>query len=167
MASPPPPGIYVPVPTFFSKPPSNEPTPPLDLATQTKHALHLAKNGIRGLVLLGSTGEAVALTEDDRRSLITHIRQEMYGAGYKDYPLIAGTASQGVGDTLKLLQLSKEAGAQWGLVLAPGFFATCITQQGLIDWYTAVADHSPLPILMYVDIFVVIESWLHLDSWKS
>ncbi|KAI4137648.1 MAG: hypothetical protein LQ341_005053 [Variospora aurantia] len=149
MASPPPPGIYVPVPTFFSKPPSNEPTPPLDLATQSKHALHLAKNGIRGLVLLGSTGEAVALTEDDRRSLITHIRQEMDGAGYKDYPLIAGTASQGVGDTVKLLQLSKEAGAQWGLVLAPGFFATCITQQGLIDWYTAVADHSPLPILIY------------------
>ncbi|KAL8653029.1 MAG: hypothetical protein Q9210_002347 [Variospora velana] len=133
MASPPPPGIYVPVPTFFSKPSSNEPTPPLDLATQTKHALHLAKNGIRGLVLLGSTGEAIALTEDDRRSLITHIRQEMNGAGYKDYPLIAGTATQGVGDTVKLLQLSKEAGAQWGLVLAPGFFATCITQQGLID----------------------------------
>ncbi|KAI4183227.1 MAG: hypothetical protein LQ346_006398 [Caloplaca aetnensis] len=149
MASPPPPGIYVPVPTFFSKPPPKEPTPPLDLETQTEHALHLAKNGIRGLVLLGSTGEAIALTNEDRKSLIAHIRQELDRAGYKDYPLIAGTATQGIEDTVKQLQFSKEAGAQWGLVLAPGFFATVVTQQGIIDWYTAVADHSPLPILIY------------------
>ncbi len=149
MASPPSPGIYVPVPTFFSKPPPKEPTPPFDLETQTKHALHLAKNGIRGLVLLGSTGEAIALTNEDRKSLIAHIRQELDGAGYKDYPLIAGTATQGIEDMVKQLHLSKEAGAQWGLVLAPGFFATVVTQQGFIDWYTAVADHSPLPVLMY------------------
>lgn len=162
MASPPPPGVYVPVPTFFSKPPVNEPTPPLDLETQTKHALHLAKNGIRGLVLLGSTGEAIALTNEDRRSLITHIRQELERAGHKDYPLIAGTATQGIDDTVKQLQLSKEAGAQWGLVLAPGFFATVVTQQGILDWYTAVADWSPLPILMYVLLFTL---WLRHPVW--
>ncbi|KAL8922724.1 MAG: hypothetical protein Q9208_005037 [Pyrenodesmia sp. 3 TL-2023] len=164
MASPPPPGIYVPVPTFFSKPPPNEPTLPLALGTQTEHALHLAKNGIRGLVLLGSTGEAIALTNEDRRSLIMHIRQEMDRAGYKDYPLIAGTATQGIEDTIKQLQLSKEAGAQWGLVLAPGFFATVVTQQGLIDWYTAVADHSPLPILMYV---LLLAPWLQASLSQS
>lgn len=147
MASPPPPGIYVPVPTFFSKP-SDKLNPPLDLETQTKHAIHLAENGIRGLVLLGSTGEAIAVSENERTVLITHIRHEMDRAGYSDYPLIAGTATQSVEDTVKLLRMSKEAGAQWGLVLAPGFFATCVTQQGLIDWYTAIADKSPIPILM-------------------
>ncbi|KAL8948810.1 MAG: hypothetical protein Q9222_005039, partial [Ikaeria aurantiellina] len=131
MASPPPPGIYVPVPTFFSKPTPSDITPPLDLETQTKHALHLAKSGIKGLVLLGSTGEAIALTNSERKSLISHVRQEMDKANYKDYPLIAGTATQGIEDTLLQLQISKDAGAQWGLVLAPGFFATCITQQGL------------------------------------
>ncbi|KAI4173766.1 MAG: hypothetical protein LQ343_002769 [Gyalolechia ehrenbergii] len=133
MASPPPPGIYVPVPTFFRKASADEPTHPLDLETQTKHALHLASNGIKGLVLLGSTGEAIAITEDERRTLIRHIRQEFDRAGYKDYPLIAGTATQSIEDTLRQLHISKEAGAQWGLVLAPGFSATCVTQQGILS----------------------------------
>ncbi|KAL8735316.1 MAG: hypothetical protein Q9166_000861 [cf. Caloplaca sp. 2 TL-2023] len=149
MAEPPPPGIYVPVPTFFSKPASEEGIPELDLATQTKHSLHLANSGIKGLVLLGSTGEAIAVTNSERQNLISHIRQEMNKAGYEDYPIIAGTATQGIEDTITQLQISKDAGAQWGLVLAPGFFATCITQQGLKEWYLAIANRSPMPILIY------------------
>ena len=148
MASPPPAGIYVPVPTFFTKT-SSSAVPPLDLASQVTHAQHLAKCGIRGLVLLGSTGEAIAVTNEERKKLISHVRKEMETAGYKDYPLIAGTATQGIEETISQLHISKEAGAQWGLVLAPGFFATCVLQLGLIDWYTAIADQSPLPILMY------------------
>lgn len=155
MAVPPPPGIYVPVPTFFSKSDPKSSTtqagiPPLDLATQTKHGLHLASSGIRGIVLLGSTGESIAVTNTERKTLISHIRQELDKAGYKDYPIIAGTATQGIEDTITQLQISKDAGAQWALVLAPGFFATCITQEGLKQWYTAIADSSPLPILMFV-----------------
>ena len=150
MAAPPPPGIYVPVPTFFSKPESEGSIPELDVATQTKHALHLASSGIRGLVLLGSTGEAIAVTNSERKTLLSHVRQGMDKAGRKDYPIIAGTATQGLEDTITQLQISKDAGAQWGLVLAPGFFATCITQEGLKNWYTAIANRSPLPILMFV-----------------
>ncbi|KAL8680090.1 MAG: hypothetical protein Q9186_003674 [Xanthomendoza sp. 1 TL-2023] len=151
MATPPPPGIYVPVPTFFSKPQTTAQAgiPPLDLATQTKHALYLARSGIKGIVLLGSTGESIAITNTERKTLISHIRQEIDKADYKDYPIIAGTATQGIEDTITQLQISKDAGAQWGLVLAPGFFATCITQEGLKQWYTAIADRSPLPILIY------------------
>ena len=149
MVAPPPTGIYVPVPTFFSQP-DPEGIPALDLATQTKHALHLASYGIRGLVLLGSTGEAIAVTNSERKTLLAHIRQEMDKAGHKDYPIIAGTATQGIDDTITQLQISKDAGAQWGLVLAPGFFATCVTQEGLKNWYLAIANRSPLPILMFV-----------------
>ncbi|KAL8907509.1 MAG: hypothetical protein Q9171_005824 [Xanthocarpia ochracea] len=149
MAAPPPAGIYVPVPTFFSKPDSEDGIPGLDLATRTKHALHLAASGIRGLVLLGSTGEAIALTTNERKALLSHIRHEMDKAGQKDYPIIAGTATQGIDDTIAQLQISKDAGAQWGLVLAPGFFAKCVTQEGLKKWYTAIADRSPMPILIY------------------
>ncbi|KAL8670176.1 MAG: hypothetical protein Q9168_005273 [Polycauliona sp. 1 TL-2023] len=150
MAAPPPPGIYVPVPTFFSKLDSEEEDiPRLDLSAQTKHALHLASSGIRGLVLLGSTGEAIAVTNSERKTLLSHMRQEMDKAGHKDYPIIAGTATQGIQDTVTQLQISEAAGAQWGLVLAPGFFATCLTQEGLENWYTAIANRSPLPILIY------------------
>ena len=94
-ASPPPPGVYVPVPTFFvssNSPKYSSEAPPLDLETQAKHAIHLAECGIRGLVILGSTGEAVAITSKERSALLEHVKAELEGAGFKDYPIIAGTA---------------------------------------------------------------------------
>ena len=152
MAISPPPGVYVPVPTFFvSRKASNysREAAPLDLETQTKHAIHLAKCGIRGLVVLGSTGEAIAITNKERSELLRHVRQQLESAGYKDYPIIAGTATQGIEDTVQQLKDAKDAGAQWGLVLAPSYFATAVTQDGLNDWYVAIADRSPLPIMVY------------------
>ena len=92
MAAPPPPGVYVPVPTFFvSRQAStySPQAPPLDLETQAKHAIHLAKCGIRGLVVLGSTGEAIAITNKERAELLRHVRQQLEIAGYKDYPIVA------------------------------------------------------------------------------
>lgn len=145
----PPAGVYVPVPTFFSCVPSaSTPTPPLDLSTQSAHAIHLARSGIRGLVLLGSSGEAIALSNPERVSVIKQVKADLAGAGFKDYPLIAGTATQGVEDTLVQLKEAREAGAQWGLVLAPGYFAGCASQEGVAVWYEAVAEKSPIPVLM-------------------
>lgn len=152
-AKPPPHGIYVPVPTFFvsqSASNYNSSTPPLDLTTQAKHAIHLAKCGIRGLVVLGSTGEAIMITDSERKTLLKHLRVELERAGFKDYPIIAGTATQSIADTVQVLKESKEAGSQWGLVLAPGYFAPMVSKQGLVEWYSAIADQSPLPVMMYV-----------------
>ncbi|PHH82317.1 hypothetical protein CDD83_3302 [Cordyceps sp. RAO-2017] len=42
-----------------------------------------------------------------------------------------------------------EAGARWGLCLAPGFNAAATAQEGIVAWFTAVADRSPIPILVY------------------
>ncbi len=151
MANPPPSGVYAPVVTFFvPKSASNYSAnvPPLDLETQAKHSIHLAKCGLRGLVVLGSTGEAVAIDNAERITLLKHIRQELEKAGYHDYPLIAGTATQSIEDTLIQLRDAKDCGCQWGLVLAPGYFAPAVTQEGLIAWYTAIADRSPIPIMM-------------------
>lgn len=63
---------------------------PLDLATQAAHAIHLAKCGVRGIVLLGSTGEAVMISSEERKSLVSHVRQELESAGFEGYPIIAG-----------------------------------------------------------------------------
>ena len=152
----PPRGIYVPVPTFFvppSSPSYNPITPPLDLRTQSEHAIYLAARGIRGILLLGSSGEATMVSNAERRELIRHVRQELDKATFKSYPIMAGTATQGIEDTLEQLRISHEAGADWGMVLAPGYFAPVVTQEGLVDWYTAIADRSPMPIMMYDEPF--------------
>lgn len=149
----PPPGIYVPVPTFFvpkSASNYNASAAPLDLPTQAAHAIHLAKCGIRGIVLLGSTGEAIMVSNDERKTLISHVRQELERAGFASYPIIAGTATQGIEDTVQQLKDAKDAGSQWGLVLAPGYFAPAVSQDGIISWYTGIADRTPIPILVFV-----------------
>lgn len=141
------------VPTFFASQSASNYDPvnnPLDLETQTKHSLFLVKGGVRGLVILGSTGEAIHLTNKERNELITSQRKELDNAGFKDRPIIAGTATQNVEETLIQLEDAKKAGAEYGMVLTPGYFASAASQQGIVKWFEAVADKSPIPIMMYV-----------------
>lgn len=151
-SQPPPAGVYVPVPTFFaSKSAQNyDPiSPPADIDAQVGHSVYLAKAGIRGLVILGSTGEAVHLRADERKHILAGVRKGLDAAGFENYPIIAGTAAQNVEEVVEQLVEAKEAGAGWGLVLVPGYFAGCTAQDGLVKWFTAVADRSPLPVMIY------------------
>ncbi|KAF1988556.1 aldolase [Aulographum hederae CBS 113979] len=152
VASPPPKGVWVPVPTFFASKdsPSYDPiNPPIDVETQAKHAIHLAKSGIKGIVLLGSTGEAVHIAPSERHEMISHVRKELEKAGFKDYPLMVGTATQSIEETVQSLKEMKESGSQWGLCLAPGYFASAASQEGIKAWFKNIADQSPLPVLIY------------------
>ena len=151
-ARPPANGLYVPVPTFFRDEPGPSPSP--DLETQAAHALHLLRRGIDGIALLGSTGEAVAIANTERRELVQHVRHSLDQNGFQGRPLLVGTTTQVITEVVAQLQEAESAGADHGLVLAPGFFAPgffapTATQDGLAGWFEAVADASPLPILVY------------------
>jgi 2-keto-3-deoxy-L-rhamnonate aldolase len=146
----PPPGVYVPTVTFFksyTSPAARQ--APLDIATQCQHSVHLAKNGVTGLVLLGSTGEAVHLSRAERFELLSGVRNGLAEAGYINYPIMAGVLTNSVDEALEWLDDAKKAGSQWGLVLAPGYFGAAANQENLREWYKLVADASPIPILMY------------------
>ncbi|KAI7564034.1 hypothetical protein KC317_g7323, partial [Hortaea werneckii] len=133
-ASPPPQGIYVPVPTFFAGEgtASYDPvTPPLDTKTQSEHSLFLVRGGIKGLVILGSSGEAIFLRNKERNELISSQRKTLDENGYKDRPIIAGTATQQIDDTVEMIKESKDAGAEYAMVLGPGYFAPSTSQQGI------------------------------------
>ncbi|TVY83632.1 L-threo-3-deoxy-hexylosonate aldolase [Lachnellula suecica] len=144
------PGVYVPTVTFFKPSTSSSARQaPLEIATQCLHSVHLAKNGIRGLVLMGSTGEAIHLSRTERFELLSGVREGLTEAGFPDYPIIAGVLTNSVDEALEWLGDAKEAGAQWGLVLAPGYFGGVANQENLLEWYTLVADASPIPILLY------------------
>ncbi|KAM0720151.1 hypothetical protein Q7P37_004287 [Cladosporium fusiforme] len=152
LSNPPPAGIYVPVPTFFAKEGTSAydaVSPPLDLQTQSEHSLFLVKGGIKGLVILGTTGEAVHVTSKERNELIRSQRKTLDDAGYKDRQIIAGTATQNVEETLQQIEESKEAGAESVLVLSPGYFASAVSQTGIQQWFEAVADKAVLPIMIY------------------
>lgn len=144
----PPTGVFVPVPTFFLPSSSSSSLQPgIDIPTQVAHSVHLAKSGIRGLVLLGSTGEAIHLSRQERFDLVAGVRKGLTDAGFPDYPIMAGVLVNSVDEVLEWLEDFEKAGAQWGLVLAPGYFGAA-GQAGIEEWYRVVADKSGIPILM-------------------
>ncbi|KAI0018750.1 aldolase [Xylariomycetidae sp. FL0641] len=153
MATPPPAGIYVPTPTFFSPSSSSSPSSyvdsALDTATQGAYSVYLARAGITGLVLLGSTGEAVHLEAGERGAVIRGVRAALDAAGFAGFPLVAGTAAQSVPEVVRQLGEARAAGAGWGLVLVPGYFAGASCAEGVARWFEAVADRSPLPVMVY------------------
>lgn len=152
MPSPPKDGVYVPSPTFLKDAPSPSGSPfqpAVDVDAQTAHTVLLAKSGITGVVLLGSTGEAVHLTQPERSALLSGVRKGLDAAGFPDFAVVAGVLTNGVDETLDWLRESHAAGATYGLVLAPGYFGPAVNQDNIVQWYTVIADNSPIPILMY------------------
>ena len=88
------------------------------------------------------------MSRQERIDLVSGVRKGLDEAGFKDYPIMAGTLINSVDETLEWLEDFKKAGAQWGLVLAPGYFGAAASQENIVEWYTVVADRSPLPVLM-------------------
>lgn len=148
MAIPPPRGIYVPVPTFFKATAGPSGTHEFDVEAQGAHAVYLASSGIKGIVLLGSTGEGILVHPRERAGFIRKIRQYLDAAGHKDFIVQAGVITQVLQEALEQIQEAKEAGAGYAQVLAPGYLAAITSQEGLIQWFTQLADKSPLPIIM-------------------
>ena len=139
------------MPTFFVSEDSsdyNASSPPLDTKTQSEHSLFLVRGGIRGLVILGSTGEAIFIKPKERNELIRSQRKALDDAGFKDRPIIAGTATQNIDETLEMIQESKDAGAEYAMVLSPGYFASSTGQTGIQKWFEQVADKAVLPVMM-------------------
>src|SRR5215217_6997482 len=132
-------GILLPVTTPF--------TPGGDLALDALrfNLSKWASSGVIGYVLLGSTGERVHL--DDREYLQTI---ESARASVSDeLTFIAGAGQQSIVNTIKEIKNAARAGAEAVLVITPYFYRPAITQETLINYYTAVADAAPAPVLLY------------------
>ncbi len=135
-------GIYPPLPTFFD---GND---ELDIPTLQRHMHRLVDSGIAGYVLMGSNGEAVHLTNDERIRLIQAAREEM-GNVSQAMPLIVGCGDSSTRNTIANCRTAAEHGADIVLVLPPFYYRGSMSKQALIAHYHAVADASPVPILIY------------------
>lgn len=100
---------------------------------------------VLGVVVGGSTGEAVLLDEDERRALIEAARGALPG----DRLLVAGAGAESTRATVRLCRMAEEAGADAVLVMPPSFYRPAMTPEALARHYRAVADASPLPVIVY------------------
>ncbi len=99
---------------------------------------------LRGLVVAGSTGEAVLLDEGERVRLLETARDAL-----GDRVLIAGTGAESRRTTLRLTESAAKAGADAVLVQPPAFYRGAMTAKATGDHFRAVADASPVPVLVY------------------
>lgn len=140
------PGVYVPTVCFFDSA-SEE----LDVATIGSHAVKLAKAGVAGLATQGSNGEAVHLTHDERRLVTSTTRKALRDAGYSHLPIIVGCGAQSTRETIQYCREAFESGGDYALVLPPAYYAPLFApnSKSILDFFTAVADASPIPIIIY------------------
>ncbi|RDL36722.1 uncharacterized protein BP5553_06074 [Venustampulla echinocandica] len=139
-----PPGIYAPTQVFF-----HEPTEDLDLDTIGRHAVRLAKAGMAGIVTNGSNGEAVYLTSAERHTVTATTRQALNAAGFSHIPIIVGASDQSLRGTIQLCKDAQDAGGDAVLLLTPSFFKWAMTPVAILEFFTKVADASPLPVIIY------------------
>jgi len=104
-----------------------------------------SKTPVAGIVVLGSTGEAVMLSDEERRQVLKTAREAC--APHK--VLIAGTGAESARETLSLTEYAADLGYDAALVRTPHFYRPQMQPANLFAFYRTVADRSPIPILIY------------------
>jgi 4-hydroxy-2-oxoglutarate aldolase len=104
-----------------------------------------SRTPIAGMVVLGSTGEAVMLSDDERREIL-RVTAEVASP---EKVLIAGTGAESVVETLRLTELAAKLKYDVALVRTPHFYRPQMKPEAMLAFYRTVADKSPLPVLLY------------------
>ncbi|GJN89182.1 hypothetical protein Rhopal_002156-T1 [Rhodotorula paludigena] len=117
----PPKGVYTPLCTFF------HPDQSLDLESFKKHVQNVGRAGV-----------------------IAAARQALDAdPACANVPLIAGTGAGSTVETIELTKEAAEAGADFAMVIAPGYFVKALSREALKQFFIEVAEASPIPILVY------------------
>jgi 4-hydroxy-2-oxoglutarate aldolase len=133
-------GIFPPIPT------------PFDAVTGAMAPLRLRQNidrlvaeGVQGIVVSGTTGEAPLLDDAEFSELVSVAREALNNGVW----LIAGTGAESTRQTIRMSQAAADAGADAVLVRPPAYFSAGATVATLLTHFSAIADASPVPVIIY------------------
>lgn len=165
-------GIHVPTITIFKDSPAQE----VDIEANKKHILYLAKAGVQGVLIQGSTGEQVSLTREERiqvRALTRchHIslsltlnysfqltratREVVEQHGFHDFTIMAGAGAQSTQEAITLAKDAASAGADYACILPPSYFAPSMTPEALESFYIEVS-HLACGLKLTCPMFLLI-----------
>ncbi len=117
----------------------------VDHAALAENLHKLSTLGLAGVLALGSTGEQPNLSEFERALVLEVSRRNLPDS----MVLIAGTGLAGTRLTIEETKRAAEAGADVALVVTPSYYQKAMNAPNLIAHYRAVADNSPIPIMLY------------------
>jgi 4-hydroxy-2-oxoglutarate aldolase len=104
-----------------------------------------SRTPVAGLVVLGSTGEAIMLSDQERRDVLKVARD----VAAANKVLIAGTGIESAMETLRLTEYAAELGYDIAMVRTPHYYKKQMASANLLAFYRTVADRSPLPVIIY------------------
>lgn len=115
----------------------------LDTATAARLATRLVDSGCDGLVLSGTTGESPTTTDDEKRALLGAVLEAVGDRAR----IIAGAGTYDTAHSVHLAKSCAAEGAHGLLVVTPYYSRP--PQSGLVAHFTAVADATDLPVILY------------------
>lgn len=107
--------------------------------------------------LIESCNLASHLMDNERTAVIKASREALDEAGFESVPLLVGTGGGSAKHTLKLAKEAKEAGADYSIVITPGYFAFAMASNkaAIKGFFDQVLDNSALPVMIYNFPYVV------------
>ncbi|HEY0873362.1 MAG TPA: dihydrodipicolinate synthase family protein [Vicinamibacterales bacterium] len=132
-------GVYPPIATPFDDGGDVDPR-----AVRT-NVSRVIERGVRGIVVLGSNGEAPLLDERESDVAIAAARE----ATPPDRLLLAGTGRESTRAAIDASRRAADLGADAVLVRTPSYYKPSMTADALVAHYTALADAIPIPVLLY------------------
>ena len=104
-----------------------------------------SRTPVAGIVVLGSTGEAILLSDQERRDVL----KAALAAAAPNKVMIAGTGIESAHETLRLTEYAAELGYDAAMVRTPHYYKKQMVPANLLAFYRTVADRSVLPIIIY------------------
>jgi len=132
-------GIYPAVVTPFSA--NGE----VDVSALRGNLRRWNRTDLAGYLVVGSTGESVFLSDEERARVVEAAREEIPATR----TLIVGTGRESTQATIATTRQAADLGADLALVVTPSYFKPGLDASAYIRHYLAVADASPIPILLY------------------
>lgn len=132
-------GIYPPLPTPFHDDGS------LALDGLRVNVERLNATGLSGYVALGSNSEAVHVSPDEASQVFAIVRK----TAAPDKQVIGGTGQFSTRETIAMTKRAADAGCDAALIVTPFYYKNAMTADALRTHYHAIADQSPIPIMIY------------------
>ena len=104
-----------------------------------------SRTPISGIVVLGSTGEALMLSDQEKRDVLKVARD----TAAPNKVLVAGTGIESAIETLRLTEYAAELGYDVAMVRTPHYYKKQMLPENMLAFYRTVADRSPIPVIVY------------------